>query len=206
MAIAVAACGLVAGCGAAGPSFSTSGPCLVDGRAPGAYPELETLVPTTFGGKAPTNVDSGRNCTDKALGSLTAHGVHELRFAGATWDGGAGAGTSIAVLALPGDTLPVAWIEEFYESGARTASKTDNVTTSRPSFAGVGMTFRVDALNDLSYQSIVVWPDGPIVRVAIVASEVSPSASMTAHNAEVDAAMATAATFTSGPLPVPSPP
>jgi len=196
---------LVAGCGSAGASFSTSGPCLADGRAPGAYPALEAIVPTSLGGKAPTRLDSGRNCSDTALGSLVAHGVHELLFAGATWDAGAGAGTSIAVLGLQSDALPVAWVEEFYESGARTASKTDNVTTSRPAFTGVGATFRVDALNDLSYQSIVVWPDGPHVRVVIVASEVSPSASMADHNAQVVAAMATAATFVSAPIPVPSP-
>ena len=182
-----------------------TGPCLVDGRAPGSYPELERLIPSSFGGKAPTTLDSGRNCSDKALGSLAAHGVHELRFAGATWDSGGGAGTSIALLALPDARLPIAWVEEFYETGARTASKTDNVTTSRPAFAGVGPTFRVDALNDLSFQSIVVWPDGPRVRVVIVASPVSPSASMAAHDAQLEAAMATAATFTSSPLPVLSP-
>lgn len=180
--------------------------CLVDGRAPGAYPELEALVPTSLGGKSPTTIDSGRNCSDKALGSLAAHGVHELRFAGATWDAGGGAGTSIAILGLPTDSLAVAWVEEFYESGARTASKTDNVATSRPLFPGIGATFRVDALNDLSYQSIVVWPEGPRVRVAIVASPVSPSASMADHDAQVAAAMATAATFTSSPIPVLSPP
>lgn len=99
----------------------------------------------------------------------------------------------------------MAWIEEFYETGARTASKTDNVTTSRPGFPGVGATFRVDALNDLSYQSIVVWADDLRVRVAIVASPVSPSASMADHDSQVAAAMTIAATFTSSPLPVPSP-
>ena len=198
--------GLLAGCDSASASFSTSGPCLADGRAAGAYPQLEALVPRSFGGKAPTTLDSGRNCSDKALGSLGAHGVHELQFAGATWDAGGGAGTSIAVLAVPADALPVAWVEEFYESGARTASKTDNVTTSRPSFPGIGATFRVDALNDLSYQSIVVWPDGARVRVVIVASPVSPSASMADHNAEVAAAMTTAAGTVSSPVPVLSPP
>jgi hypothetical protein len=191
---------LATGCGVGGASFSTTGPCLADGRAAGAYPELEALVPTTFGGKAPTSLDSGRNCSEKALGSLVAHGVKELRFGGATWDAGGGAGTSIAVLGLPDESLPVAWIEEFYEAGARTASKTDNVTTSRPTFGSTGPTFRVDALNDLSFQSIVVWAAGPLVRVVIVASPVSPSASMTDHDAQVDAALAAAA-----PVPVLSP-
>lgn len=205
LGLAIALVALIAGCGSASVSFATSGACLSDGRAPGAYPELEALVPTTLAGKPPTTLDSGRNCSDKALGSLITHSVTELHFGGATWDGGGGAGTSIAVLALPAGSLPIAWVEEFYEAGARTASKTDNVTTSRPTFAGVGAAFRVDALNDLSFQSIVVWPDGPGVRVVIVASPVSPSASLAAHDAQVAAAMATAATFTSSPLPVPSP-
>ncbi len=196
---AVATVALVLGCDP-GASFTTSGACLIDGRVAGAYPELEALIPRSFGGKVPTTLDSGRNCSDKALGTLVAHDVHELRFAGATWDAGGGAGTSIAELALPTDSLPVAWIEEFYQVGAQTASKTDNVTPSRPTYPGVGSTFRVDVLNDLSFQSIVVWPDGSRVRVVIVASPVSPSASMADHDAQVEAAVAAAA-----PVPVLSP-
>ena len=200
--LAIALVAVLAGCGSASASvsFSTAGACLSDGRAPGAYPELEALVPATLAGKPPTTLDSGRNCSDKALGSLTTHGVHELRFGGGTWDAGGGAGTSIATLGLADDDLPVAWIEEFYELGARTASKTDNVSTSRPTLASVGPAFRVDALNDLSFQSIVVWPVGSRVRVVIVASPVSPSASMADHDAQVEAAVAAAA-----PVPVLSP-
>jgi hypothetical protein len=188
----------VAACGSAGATFSTTGACVADGRAPGAYPDLEALVPRTLDGKPATSVDSGRNCSDRALGTLTAHDVHELHFAGATWDQGSGAGTSIAVLALPSGGLPLEWAEEFYTAGALNGTKTDNVKTSQPSFDPVGTTFRIDALNDLSQQSIVLWADGLDVRVVIVASPVSPTASMADHDARVAVAVADAV---AGPAP-----
>jgi hypothetical protein len=220
---------LVAACGGSAATFSPSGACLVDGRSSGAYPELEGLLPTSLIGVAPTNLDSGRDCSDTTLGSLTSHGVSELRFAGATWDEGGGNGTSIAVLALPageanltlpsgepgsgspglpaptpastmrgpepaaalGDlaSLPVAWVEEFYTVGAINGGKTSNVTTNHVQLDDAGTVFRLDTLNDLSQQSIVVWQDGPVVRVVIVATQVDPSASMAQHDARVLAAV-----------------
>lgn len=191
----------VAACGQAGATFSTDGPCLADGRAPGTYPMLEARVPHSLGGEAATKVDSGRNCSETALGALATHGVTDLRFAGATWARGNDAGTSIAVLGLPGGTLPVAWAEEFYGFGAVTGKKTDNIQTSRPSFDTVGETFRIDALNDLSLQSVLLWQDGPLVRVVIVATAVDPGASMAAHDAEIAAAVAAAAAVQVVPSP-----
>jgi hypothetical protein len=203
IALAVLAATLVsvAACGQAPGTFSPSGPCLADGRAPGTYPDLEARVPHSLDGRAATTVDSGRKCSDSALGSLTAHGVSDLRFAGAVWSGGSDAGTSIAVLGLPSGTLPAAWAEEFYGFGAVTGKKTGNIATSRPSFDHVGPTFRIDALNDLSFQSVVVWQDGSLVRVVIVATAVDPGASMSAHDAQIAAAVAAAA----GVQVVPSP-
>jgi hypothetical protein len=193
---------LAAACGTGGPTFAPSGPCLADGRVRGAYPELESRLPVAFDGIAPTSVDSGRNCSDAALGSLISHDVHELHFGGATWDQGGGKAISIAVLALPAAPLPAAWAEEFYDIGARTARKTENIATSRPSYPGAGAVFRLDTLNDLSFQSVVVWQDGPLVRVVIVATPVDPSASRTAHDDRV--ARAVAAAVTSEPV-LPSP-
>jgi len=191
----------LAGRGQAAGTFSPSGPCLADGRAPGTYPELEAKVPRSLDSRAPTTVDSGRKCSDSALGSLTSHGVTDLRFAGAVWSGGSDAGTSIAVLALPTGMLPIAWAEEFYGFGAVTGKKTDNIATSRPSFDRVGETFRIDALNDLSFQSVVVWQDGPLVRVVIVATAVDPGASKAAHDAQIAAAVAAAAAVQVVPSP-----
>lgn len=178
---------LIGACGAA--SSPAPGTC-VDTRAPGINRALEGRLPARLGDAPPTTVDSGANCSAAALATLQAHGVTELDFAGATWDAGNGVATSIAVLALPASsTLPVAWVEEFYEAGARSGKKTDNIEVGRPTFQGVGAVYRLDALNDLSFQSVLVWPDGPVVRVVIVASPVNPSASRAEHDSRVEAAV-----------------
>jgi hypothetical protein len=183
---------IVVACQTAAP-FSPTGPCNGDGHEAGAYPELEALAPKAFDGKPPTTLDSGRNCSDEALGSLVSHGVHELRFAGATWDFGNGHAMTIAVLGLPDAGLPVAWAEEFYELGARNAKKTEHVEVTRPDLAPVGLVFRLDTLNDLSFQTVVVWAEDQRVRVVIVASPVNAAASRADHDALVASAVATAA-------------
>ena len=190
--LALAALVLVAA-GCSTNSFHAEGPCNVDGAIAGAYPQLEALLPTEFEGRGSNIRNSGRNCTDDALGSLTTHGVHELRFAGATWDFGSGRAATFAVMALPGEALPVAWIEELYEYGARTGKKTDNIEVTRPTIEGIGPVFKLEVLNDLSLQTIVVWPDGDRVRDLLVATQVTPSASRADHDAFVTRALAAAA-------------
>ena len=174
-------------------TFNPSGPCNADGKAPGAYPELEALLPTEFAGAPPTIVDSGRSCSSAALGSLAEHRVSELRFAGATWDHGSGRAATMAVLALPGAALPARWAEEFYELSARTAKRTGNIDVSRPEVEDVGLVFKLDTLNDLSFQTVVVWPDGERVRVVLVATPVNPSADRADHETFVDDALVAAA-------------
>ncbi|HEX8025654.1 MAG TPA: hypothetical protein VF484_05590, partial [Candidatus Limnocylindrales bacterium] len=197
----------VAACGVSGATFSASGPCLVDGRAAGAFPDLEARAPRSLVGKAPSSLDSGRNCSTGALGTLAAHDVHELDFGGSTWDEGQGAGTTIATLALPNAPFPLAWAEEFYLAGAINAGKTDNVKSSHPTIAGVRDAFRIDALNDLSQQAIVLWQLGNDVRIVLVATHVDPNASMAAHEARVQAAIQAAlaaAPGNDGPVITPS--
>jgi len=187
LGLLIALAAVTAGCGAS--SSPAPGTCA-DSRAPGTNRALEDRLPVRLGDAPPTTVDSGANCSSDALATLKAHRVTELDFAGATWDAGNGVATSIAVLGLPAAaTLPVAWVEEFYEAGARSGKKTDNVAVSRPTFPAVGGAYRLDALNDLSFQSVVVWPDGTIVRVVIVASPVNPSASRVEHDSRVEAAV-----------------
>ena len=48
-----------------------------------------------------TSVDSGRNCSEGALGSLISHDLDEIRFAGATWDLGGGLAASRAWSSRP---------------------------------------------------------------------------------------------------------
>lgn len=190
VALAVALAMALAACGGAGSTFDPRGTCGPDGKAPGAYPALEKGLPTSFEGKAPTSVDSGRHCSEAALGSLITHDASGIEFAGAVWDLGGGTGVTSALFSLPGRALPADWIAEFYEIGARTAKRTENITTSRPTFAGTGAAFRLDTLNDLSLQSVVTWQDGSIVRVVLVATTVSPSASRAVHDDLVAKAVA----------------
>jgi hypothetical protein len=192
----------VVACGGSAASFQPDGPCVADGRRPGAYPELEARLPPDLAGERPTTVDSGRSCTQDALGALASHGLAEIRFAGATWNLGAGAGVTSVVFADPGGSeLPAAWIAEFYELGARNARRTDNIETSRPTFDSAGETWRLDTLNNLSLQTIVTWQDGDLVRAVLVATSVDPAATRKAHDDLVDAAVRASAGRPAGASP-----
>jgi len=186
--LALAALVVASACGGA-PSFAIH--ACTDGYVRNTEPELEALLPTTFDGQAATT-SSGRNCKPENLGSLVEHGVSALRYAGATWDFGSGTAVTMAIEAIPDATLPVAWIEEFYEIGARTGRRTSDVTVSHPTLDSLGEVYRLDVLNDLSLQTIVIWQDGERVRDILVATQVSPTAVRADHDALVDRALATA--------------
>src|SRR4051812_26719149 len=100
-----AVAGLVGACGSSEPGASVdpASACTTDGRMPGAYPDLEALLPSAYDGAAPATVDSGRNCTSNALGTLADAGVDGVRFAGATWPLGGASGLTLAV--FEGDGL-----------------------------------------------------------------------------------------------------
>ncbi len=184
---------------AAAPPFDPKATCGPGGRAAGAYPDLEAMLPTQLDGAAPTSVDSGRQCDETALGSLITHDARGIRYAGATWDLGNGHAATSVVFSLDGGGLQSAWIAEFYEIGARTAKRTEHIDTSAPAFPGVPVAARLDTLNDLSYQSVVTWQDGPIVRSVLVATPLSLDASRATHDALVDAAVAVSVDAPDGP-------
>jgi hypothetical protein len=173
--------------GCSGASFEPSGPCTSDGRAAGAYPELEALVPATFRGRPPDRLDSGRNCTAQALATLVAHGVTELRFAGGTWDLGSSSGVTLAV--FEATVLDPSWLAEFYEVGARTARNTESVESRAVIVPNGSPGTRIDALNGESYQSVIVWQDGDQVRVALIASFIRQTQTKEAHDAVVTEAL-----------------
>jgi hypothetical protein len=189
------------GCGSPTPSQDFTGSCATDGKAPGAYPDLERVVseqwgqvsPDAFASIPPTTVDSGRNCTPASLGTLAAHGVKEVRFAGATWDRGNGNATVRVILRAPAGAPPLQgpWVEEFYEAGARASSKTENIEITRPSMDGAGPVYRIDTLNNLSLQTVLVWPSDDGVRVALVSTTVDPGASRAEHERRVSEAVQT---------------
>ncbi len=177
---------LASGC--AGATFDPSGPCNSDGRAAGAYPELEAVVPRSFQGRAPDRVDSGRNCTTAALATLALHDVSELRFAGGIWDLGSNSGVTLAVFDAPG--LEAAWVAEFFEAGARTARRVESVNSGPMQLSDGTAAIRIDALNGESYQTVVVWPDDDRVRVALVASFIREISTKEAHETVVTDAIA----------------
>ena len=164
---------LLAACSGSAPapvSFDPSGPCagVDEQRKPGAYPELEAMLPTKVDAAAPTKRESGRYCSEKTLGALMAAGIEEMRFGAATWDRGSGRAISLVLFEAEGLTAKALF--DTYETSARSTSKVHNIRVSEPTIAAGGA-HRMDLLNDESFQAIVVWPgDRPgQVRVALAA-------------------------------------
>ena len=158
----------VGACGSAIPvvSFDPASPCTTDGRQPGAYPDLEGVLPVVYGGRAPDSVDSGRNCTPAALGSLVARGVEEVRFAGSTW--GLGGTTGLTVATFEAEGLDPSAMIEFYAAGARANRKTEKMQVSDTT-AGGRPAERLDVLqSDGAYQTVVAWPSGAEGRVMVL--------------------------------------
>jgi len=153
MALALAAC---RGSNAPLVTFDPTGPCTSDGQQPGAYPDMEALLPGAYGDERPTNVDSGRTCTPTSLGTLAAAGVEELRFAGATWKLGGTSGMTLAV--FQADGLDAAAMRGFYEAGASAARRTEKVALSDTTVGGAPAK-RLDVLgSDGTGQTVVAWP------------------------------------------------
>lgn len=156
---------VLGGCsGEAATSFDPTGACTSDGSVPGAYPELEALVPGTYRGEPPALLDSGRNCSVEALGTL-AERFEEVRFAGGTWTFGGERAVVLVVFSAPG--LDAQAMAEFYVQPARTAPRTEILAQSNVSIAGrPGQrldTRRVDRLH-----TVVVWPSAQPDQVNVV--------------------------------------
>ncbi len=147
---------VLAGCsGSAAASFDPTGPCSGDGRAPGAYPDLEALVPISFYDGAPDTLDSGRNCTTANLGALAARGIAEVRFAGGTWTFGAERAAVLAVFRADG--LDAAALASFYAEGAKANGRTKILGQTTPSVAGRSG-YRLDTETSTRAQTVVTWP------------------------------------------------
>lgn len=169
---------VIAGACSSGPAatFNRTGPCTIDGHAPGVYPDLELLIPRSFGGQPPRSLDSGRNCSTANLGSLASHGVTEVRFAGGVWPEG-NRGITLAVFEAPG--LSADWIGEWYEASARGARQTGSIKISKPVVAGRPAN-RLDLVNGESTQTVITWQSaasdsasewGALVNVVIASDE-----------------------------------
>ena len=184
LALVIAACSQ-----GATTTFDPAAPCTADAKLPGAYPALEALIPRTFDGRPPDRLDSGRNCTSRSLGLLATAGYHEVHFAGGLWEVGQRSGVTLAVFTAEG--LTAAQLADFYEAGARAASKTENVTRSTVDVEGA-QAIQIETLNDESFQTIVVWPgsERDTVRAVLVASDVRESKGIADHRERLAAAEA----------------
>lgn len=171
IALAAAAVLIVACSGEVGPSFDPTGPCTADGSAPGAYPDLEALVPDAYEDRGPDLLDSGRNCTDANLGTLAGHGIDEVRFAGGTWDFGSDIAVVLAVFAADG--LTVEALTEWWETSARASPRTQVTGTSTVDVAGVTAR-RIDTKTGERLQTVVVWPGDEPGHVNVVLSHNVP--------------------------------
>ncbi len=147
-------------------SFDPTGPCMADGSAPGAYPELEARIPTSYRDTPPERLDSGRRCEESSLGSLVEAGVEELKFAGGLWSFGAERSVALAVFSAP--DLTAAEVAEFYIASAEVANRTEILATSEPVIAG-RPGYRLDTKTVERLQTVVVWPaaDPDVVNVVL---------------------------------------
>jgi hypothetical protein len=166
---------LLACSGTPAASFDPTGACTGDGAAPGAYPDLEALIPPVYHDTAPQKLDSGRNCSPVNLGSLAAAGITEVRFAGGTWTFGEPA-VVLAVFTAPGLTADL--LADYYANSAGAANRTEIVGQSSPTIAGQ-QGRRLDTKTGDRQQTVIVWPGGAADRVNVVITHDMPEARIT---------------------------
>jgi hypothetical protein len=166
--VAFAVLALVSGACSATPavSFDPTGACTGDGRAAGAYPDLEARIPTTYEGRGPDTLDSGRNCSQQNLGALASAGIDEVRFAGGTWDFGGDRAAALVVFQAP--DLTADDVAAFYATSALAANRTTVTGESTPTLAG-RPGHRLDTMTGDRVQTVVTWPsaDPDVVNVVI---------------------------------------
>lgn len=158
---------IVAACGGGAPaSFDVAAGCPVEGRVAGAYPALEKRIPTSYEGRAPDTLDSGRHCDPASLGSLAKAGFDEVRFAGGTWDFGGERAAALVVFEAPG--LTANQIADFYGTSAQGANRTTITGVSTPEISGRSG-YRLNTMTGDRVQTVVVWPSATsdVVNVVI---------------------------------------
>ena len=165
-AVGLALAAILASCsGAATPSFDPTGACSGDGSAPGAYPDLEAMVPTSYENRAPNRLDSGRNCTDENLGTMADEGIDEVRFAGGTWEFGSDIAAVLAVFAA--DRLTADVMADWWEATAGDSSRTQILRSAELDMNGRAV-HRLDTKTGERLQSVVVWEGAAPGQVNVV--------------------------------------
>ena len=149
------------------------GPCSADGRAAGAYPDLEALVPASYQGAPPETLDSGRNCSTDNLGSLASQGIREVRFAGGTWTFGAERAAVLAVFRTAGLTADALATSTW--TAPRSRPGRTSPATSEPMIRGRAG-HRLDTKTGERVQTVVVWPAAASDAVNVVITNDLPDA------------------------------
>ncbi len=157
----------------AAASFDPAGECTTDGSAPGAYPDLEALVPARYMDAAPELLDSGRNCSAANLGSLVDAGITEVRFGGGTWTFGAERAAVLAVFSAPG--LTASALADLYLESADTANRTKITSATQPTIEGRSGR-RLDTKTGSRVQTVVVWPAATPDMVNVIITNDLPDA------------------------------
>ena len=160
--------GLVACAGEPAASFDPAGPAPRTARSPGAYPDLEALVPATYRDAPPEAVDSGRNCSRREA-RVAGRARVSTRSGSPGRPGRFGAERAV-VLAVFSATGPRRRgdVADFYAESARAEPRRrSSPSRSRrsPADPAAGSTpRRVERL-----QTVVVWPaaDPDVVNVVI---------------------------------------
>jgi len=159
--------------GSAATSFDASGACTADGSAPGAYPDLEAMIPASYMDAAPGQLDSGRNCSAANLGSLVGAGIDEVRFAGGTWSFGADRAAVLAVFTAPG--LTANDLADLYLESATNANRTKITSATTPTIEGRSGR-RLDTKTGSRTQTVMVWPAAAPDTVNVVITNDLPDA------------------------------
>jgi hypothetical protein len=183
VAVVIALTVALIGCAGPAASFEPDGPCVADGSAPGAYPDLERRIPTTFEDQGPESLDSGRNCSTENLGSLAAAGIDEVRFAGGTWGFGGNRAAAIVVFSAPGLTADA--IADFSSESARAANRTTVTGESTTTMAGSTVRW-LDSMTGERVQTVVVWPSDTRDLVNVVITNDLPDPKIEAAVAALD--------------------
>jgi len=174
---------LVGACAGGPPTPDPSASCNgVDApAAPGYYPALESLLPTTLAQATPSVVNSGRFCVAASLGSLQAAGVSDLHFAGAQFPASDSTGVSLLEYSAP--SLTPSMLADAFTAGAASATDVNQIQTQAVTVAGrAGV--RIQVNNQDVLQVLIFWPAAqPGTVNGILAAGVPEAAIQTAIQA-----------------------
>lgn len=150
-------------------------------RAAGFDLALEASLPLTAFDETPSEVDSGRECSEKRLGPLWGSGLRELRSAGAIYEREGLAGFSVVTYQGVGLTLKA--LAYAFERGAATGRKTQDIRIESAT-VGAWEGSRMTLLNGDKRQVIVLF------QVAGESDRIRGLLTSDLSNAEIDGLLA----------------